>query len=457
MDVSAVDALLQQAADLIVQARTKLAEPSTPSTPTITVPAGGNLQAAIDRVTVPGTMIVLEGGDYPAVVLRGGPASLIGASQLPLGARATGENSAGYPRILAPSGGGPAVQCAPDARGWTVAHLTLVGNSSTDTVVKFGLGTENDLGLLPQGLTLDQVVIFGAPEGGTKRGVGLNAIDGTVRNSSIYDCKRVGQDTQAIGGWNGPGPYIIENCYLEGAGENVMFGGSDPRIPGLIPSDITIRNCHIAKPLAWKTIGWSEKNLLELKNARRVTIADNLLDYSWKDGQDGYAFVLTVKNQSGSAPWSTIEDVLIRRNRITHTGAGINVLGTDYAYPSGRMRNVVIAENIFEDMNPTVWGGAGRQVMIQGGPDGLVLDNNRFDGAGLNAFLQFDWVAKPSSGFVFRNNYVQQGYYGIAGSGTAPGKATLDAYAPGYLWENNTVVKGTSTRSVPYPAGTTVI
>ena len=42
-------------------------------------------------------------------------------------------------------------------------------------------------------------------------------------------------------GWNGPGPFLIENNYLEAAGENVMFGGSDPSIANLVPSNITIR------------------------------------------------------------------------------------------------------------------------------------------------------------------------------------------------------------------------
>jgi hypothetical protein len=62
------------------------------------------------------------------------------------------------------------------------------------------------------------------------------------------------QDTQAICGWNGPGPFLIENNYLEAAGENVMFGGSDPSIPHLVPNDITIRRRNLIWwPVAWMT------------------------------------------------------------------------------------------------------------------------------------------------------------------------------------------------------------
>ena len=63
---------------------------------------------------------------------------------------------------------------------------------------------------------------------GQKRCIALNAANVTISDSYIAECKGVGQDTQAIGGWNGPGPYTIENNYLEAAGENVMFGGADP-------------------------------------------------------------------------------------------------------------------------------------------------------------------------------------------------------------------------------------
>ena len=64
--------------------------------------------------------------------------------------------------------------------------------------------------------------------------------------------KQVAADSQAIAGWNGSGPFKIENNYLEAAGENVMFGGADPKIPQLVPSDIEFRYNHCAKPVSWQ-------------------------------------------------------------------------------------------------------------------------------------------------------------------------------------------------------------
>ena len=48
-----------------------------------------------------------------------------------------------------------------------------------------------------------------------------------------------------------------------------MFGGADPSIRDLVPSDITIRGNHITRPLEWKG-KWQVKNLLETKSVRRM-------------------------------------------------------------------------------------------------------------------------------------------------------------------------------------------
>ena len=69
----------------------------------------------------------------------------------------------------------------------------------------------------------------------------------SISASHISDCKGVGQDTQAIAGWNGPGPFTIDNNYLEGAGENVMFGGADPAILNLVSDRITFRRNYVSQ------------------------------------------------------------------------------------------------------------------------------------------------------------------------------------------------------------------
>ena len=105
---------------------------------------------------------------------------------------------------------------------------------------------------VPHDLYLSHLYVHGDALQGQKRCVALNAAAVTIRDSHISDCKGVGNDTQAIGGWNGPGPYLIENNYLEAAGENVMFGGADPAIPNLVPDGITFRGNLFSRPMAWR-------------------------------------------------------------------------------------------------------------------------------------------------------------------------------------------------------------
>ena len=56
---------------------------------------------------------------------------------------------------------------------------------------------------------------------GQKRGFTLNGTRITILNSYVSDIKAVNADSQAINGYNGAGPFTIENNYLEAAGENV--------------------------------------------------------------------------------------------------------------------------------------------------------------------------------------------------------------------------------------------
>src|SRR6185436_5068263 len=167
------------------------------------------------------------------------------------------------------------------------------------------------------GLALDRLYIHGHADRGQKRAVALNSAQTTITGCHISDIKAVGQDSQAIGGWNGPGGYLIENNYLEAAGENIMIGGADPSIPDLTPTDITVRRNLLSKPLAWRDPGgprWQVKNLFELKNARGVVVERNVMERSWQQAQSGYAVLFTVRNQDGGCPWCQVEDVQVRSN-----------------------------------------------------------------------------------------------------------------------------------------------
>jgi hypothetical protein len=123
---------------------------------------------------------------------------------------------------------------------------------SNQAIIRLGDGDESDAQLLPHDLVFDRCYVHGHARADVTRGVALNCASTDILNCNISDIHGIGFDTQAICGWNGPGPYRIINNYLEAAGENVLFGGADPTIPDMVPSDIEFRLNDCSKPLAWK-------------------------------------------------------------------------------------------------------------------------------------------------------------------------------------------------------------
>ena len=231
---------------------------------TIAVPAGGDLQAALNAAQ-PGDVITLAPGATYAgnFVLpnKGAVSDYItirsaapDASLPPAGVRITPADAAQLPKIRS-ANSASALRTAAAANHWKLQFLEFQANQGGyGDIIALGAGdsTQTELAQVPYALVLDRVYIHGDPVLGQKRGLSLHSRDTTVINSYIADCKAVGQDSQALSGFNGPGTYLIENNYLEGATENVLFGGADPKIPNLVTSNITFRRNYLSKPLAWR-------------------------------------------------------------------------------------------------------------------------------------------------------------------------------------------------------------
>ena len=81
----------------------------------------------------------------------------------------------------------------------------------------------------PHDLIIDRCYIHGNDAGNVQRGVMLNCARAAVIDSYISNCHGEGFDTQAICGWNGPGPFKIVNNYLEGAGRTLCSAGPSRR------------------------------------------------------------------------------------------------------------------------------------------------------------------------------------------------------------------------------------
>lgn len=333
----------------------------------------------------------------------------------------------------------------------TAAHVTLralylVGPQPAGTLVTTGPQT-----------TLDRCVLMGSSQG-QHRGVLVESADVIIRGCHVANIWK-DQDTQAIGGSNGTRHLLVQDCYLEASGENVMFGGSDAVDEAHQPQDITIEDCHLYKPLAWRgQAGCTVKNLFELKNARRVTLRRCVLENCWQHGQDGYAIVLSVRNQDGGNPWACVSDVLIEDCTTSNTGAGVQLLGRDDSNLSGIMTNVTLRRVAFTEIDPWTMGGSGRSVLVNRGPKNVHFEHCTWSGAHLNSALYFAVPECPCDGFAYTDCTAQEGDYGIFGEGedTPLGVGTLDRYCPGYVWDRNTIIDDNPDRTIPYPPGTTV-
>lgn len=418
---------------------------------TIRVPAGGSLQAALNAAQ-PGDAIALDAGaEYRGpfrlpkkagqgwIAIR--PAN---DRDLPeAGQRVTPAQASRMPRLVSASGS--VIVADPGAHHYRLVALEIAPAAGTFLHSLVDLGSDAiDLAAVPYDIVIDRCYLHGDPRRGSRRGVALNSRRTAIVDSYFADFKESGADSQAIAGWNGPGPFRIANNYLEAAGENIMFGGADPAIVELVPSDIEIIGNHFAKPLRWQAgdpqfegVAWTVKNLFELKNARRVVVSSNLFEYNWPQAQNGFAILFTVRNQDGQAPWSVVEDVLFSGNVVRHVAAGINILGHDDNQTSRQTSRITIADNVFADVGGT-WGH-GRLFQLLDGTRDIVIDHNTaFQTGG----LLFGGDGRPHHGFVLQNNIVLAGPSGIAGSGTGPGAASLTRYFPGAIVRRNLFIGG---------------
>ncbi len=230
----------------------------------IYVVAGANLQTAINN-SQPGDRLLLEpgatftgnfrlpnkGASTSYITIRSGAAD----TRLPLdGVRIQPTDAVNLPVIKSPNTL-PAMTAAAGAHHWRLQFIEFQANDrGYGDIITLGAGdtTQTLLSQAPHDLVLDRLYIHGDPVIGQKRGVALHSGATWVLNCYISDIKGIGMDTQAISGYNGPGPYTIANNYLEAAGENFLLGGADPKILNLIPSDIEFRGNHLFKPLAWR-------------------------------------------------------------------------------------------------------------------------------------------------------------------------------------------------------------
>ena len=454
----------------------------------VTVAAGGNVGAALSAARG-GTVVCLTAGTtYGQVRLPARAAGDTGwivvrtATTLPPeGTRVRPSTATGFATISV-ANADPPITTAPGTFGWFIAGLRITTTGSlTYRLVELGLsGAEQDqLSEVPRRIVLSRVLIDGA-NAQIQRCISLNSGETAIVDSWLMNCHIKGFEGQGIGSWNGPGPYLIRNNYIEAAGINILFGGATPSLPNMRTMDVTIQRNHVFKPLAWKGV-WTVKNLLETKNAGRILVEENIFENSWLDAQTGLGILFKSSNDQGTCNWCQTTDVTYRRNMLRNVETGMSVTaGENYCRNAGAVvgpdkwcqvrgeippptSRVLILENVFDDLGNTTWGAKGiylAPVHSPLGVQGLIVERNvTAQGVGklIAHGIAVDSPGAPNG--VFRNNVFTNGAYPIVSDGIGFGLTALNAGAPGYQWSNNWFVKlpNHTGGSFTMPTGTTIV
>jgi hypothetical protein len=435
---------------------------------TILVAAGDNLQNAIDDARPRDTIRLQAGatftGNFRLPDKGNEPGWIVIRTEtpddrfVPRGTRVTPADAPKLARILSDNSA-PAISADDGAHHYQLLGLEIGVTDEVQAnanVVRLGDGRQNSPDRLPNQIIIDRCYIHGNSRGNIRRGVTLNGASLALIDSYVENIHEAQADSQAVGGWNGPGPFKIVNNFLEGAGENLMFGGARPAVHGLIPSDIEIRRNHFFKRLSWwprdpsfAGIRWQVKNLLELKNGRRLLIEGNVFENVWTDAQAGFAILLKTSTEAGWAPWAATTDITFRYNIIRHASNGINISGRFGADPQVRLERLKIHDNLLLDIDGPKWGNPsqGRLFQILQGPANVTIERNL--GLQTSMFLVLDGRPK-ATGFIFRNNIVPHNDQGAKGSGARTGTPSLEKFLEGYTFSGNVIVGGVCSL---YPGG----
>src|SRR5215218_1125681 len=274
-----------------------------------------------------GGVIRLAPGRYPGnFVVAVDGTTVVGRTDLP-DARVQPDAVAGV--VLAPANPlTPTLQVT--ASHVNVTGLTVLNGAPDRETVVVGSATATDVLQQPDDVTFDRVAVLAGQSGGV-RGFSLHTRKVSLIRSHVAGFWFRGRDAQAVFALNGPGPYILRDNYLEGSGENVMFGGGTIRIRDCVPGHVEVIGNTLAKPETWRALTGSVKNSLEFKAVRGALVEGNVLDGNWRDGQDGSAILLTPRNQNGDTPWVVVEDVTLRGNVVRRAADGyaVSILGRD--------------------------------------------------------------------------------------------------------------------------------
>jgi hypothetical protein len=426
---------------------------AAPSGATLTVAAGGNLQAALDQAE-PGDTIVLEAGatftgrfKLPNKTTGSGWIYVVSSklASLPSPGHRVGPNDVvNMPKIVSKPYDSALVTVANSHHFRFVGiEFTPVAGAALYQLISIG-NQDTSPATLAHHIVFDRCYVHGDPTANDRRGIQMDGAYVAVVDSYISNFQEEGADSQGLWAHNTTGPLQIRNNYIEAAGENVMFGGADSREAALVPADIEISNNYFFKPLSLIPTHYTVKNLLEFKAARRVLVTGNTFENNPLKAQNGFAILITPRNQGGTAPWSVTTDIAITSNTLINVGSGFNIAGLDNNRTSLMTERILVRNNL---VGVSGLNGADARAFqfIAGGSD-YTVDHNTIINSALppttqNSTAGFaDSKRGKISNFVFTNNLATRTGWGFFGSGVGEGTRPLNTYFNNWTFSKNVLV-----------------
>lgn len=291
---------------------------------------------------------------------------------------------------------------------------------------------------LPNNLIFDHVYVHGRVANQTTHCFFVNGANFAIVDSWVADCHDNGNDSQAFNPYAG-GPMLLQNDFLEAAGENRISMGSTNgainTVAGVMPHDITETGNWYYKPLQWMggstspvyegfALPWDVKNIWESKACVRCLLQNSILENNWIANQVGKA---TLNNQAPSTngKYSYTSDTTIQYIHIIGGAAfafasardGTGAASSPDPFFVARMNRVmwrhVLVDNLLSTWCQPACNTPQNYMGINNGIYGVIIDHVTVTAAP----AQFNVIEDPSSGYqraiVYEtNNILPQGTNG---------------------------------------------
>lgn len=415
-----------------------------------TINVGSNpadLQAAINASAQGDTLVCPAGVTYHRIILpiregTGWTCIRTNGASLPAAGTRVSPSDASQMFKITSSGRDRAVVIPPGTRGWR-----FIGMEATHPSATFQWGLIDADG---DRTSFERCYIHGQLGQQLVRCLYVRGNDFQMWDSWISEAQYASNDSQAIFTRNNA-RFHIENCEIQGAGENIMLGDEGSV---LSTTDAVLRRNHFFKPLTWRKFlvdgktpnpTWDGverviKNLFEIKAAHRVLFEGNVLENHWRYSQPGDSILINAStnprvsvncqdlmyrsNIVKNVPWMMAANTAQAHNQPLARVAFLNNLGLDvggrFLLLLHRCHDLWIEHNTVVPM---------RGVNVMDAVKGTAQNSA--------IFIAWDNPVTDYPRLTIKNNVFGKSNRGIALQAATLTNASLDRWIPDRAWAAN--------------------